>query len=88
MLPAVGYDNLPGDGKSYCGTWDHGNVLSYRLSDRTKLVVAPGEEEPRPGFDMYDDPNIQRPLDPLKTLMIELAAGEFAVYTVREVGKT
>lgn len=87
MLPAVGYDNLPGDGYSYCGSWDHGNVLNYRLSDRTKLVVAPGEEEPRPGFDMYDDPNIQRPLDPLKTLMIELSAGEFAVYTVREVSK-
>ena len=86
-LPAVGYDNLPGDGHSYCGTWEHGNVLSYRLSDRTKLVLAPGVEEPRPGFDMYPDPNIQRPLNPLKSLMIELAGGEFAVYTVRDVQK-
>lgn len=88
MLPAAGYDNSPGDGKSYCGTWEHGNVLSYRLSDRTKLVLDPNVEEPRPGFEMYDDPNIQRPLDPLKSLMLELAPGEFAVYTVREVSKT
>lgn len=85
MLPAVGYDNLLEDGTQYMGNWDHGNVLDFRLTDRTKLVVAPGEEEPRPGFDMYEDENIQRPLDPLKTLMLELDEGEFAVYTVREV---
>jgi hypothetical protein len=87
MLPAVGYDNLPGDGKSYCGTWEHGNLLSYRLTDRTKLVLAPGEEEPVPEFNMYEYEGKQAPLDPLKSLMIELAAGEFAVYTVREVSK-
>lgn len=85
MLPAVGYDNLPGDGESFCGSWPHGNVLNYRLADRTKLVLAPGVEEPRPGFDMYPDENIQKPLDPLKTLMLELTEGEFARYTVHDV---
>ena len=44
MLPAVGYDNLLEDGTQYMGNWDHGNVLDFRLTDRTKLVVAPGEE--------------------------------------------
>lgn len=92
-LPAVGYDNSLGDGRSgdgvtYCGTWEHGNILGYRLSDRTKLVIAPGCEEPRPGFDMYPDPNTPKPLDPLKVLAIELAEGEFAVYTVRELTQT
>ncbi len=86
MLPAVGYDNMPGDGKSYCGTWEHGNLLSYRLTDRTKLVLAPDQEEPLPTFDMFDYEGKQRPLNPLDALMIELAAGEFAVYTVYEVG--
>ncbi len=86
-LPAVGYDNRPGDGASYRGSWEHGNLLGYRLSDRTKLVLAPGVDEPRPGFDMYPDPNVRRPLDPLMSLMIELSAGEFAAYTVRECTK-
>lgn len=83
-LPAVGYDNRLGDGSSMCGTWEHGNLLGYRLSDRTKLVLAPGVEEPRPGFGMYPDPNIRRPLDPLQSLVIELSAGESAAYTVRD----
>lgn len=84
-LPAVGYDNLPGDGRSFVGSWNYGNLLNYRLEDRTKLVWTPGIEEPRPGFDMYEDENIQPPFDPLKVLMLELGAGEYAVYTVREV---
>ncbi len=85
MLPAVSYDNLPGDGKSYCGTWDHGNVLGFRLSDRTKLILAPGIDDPVPGFEMFEVKDLPRPHDPLKTLMIELAEGEFATYTVRDV---
>lgn len=85
-LPAVGYDNLPGDGKSFVGSWNYGNLLNYRLEDRTKLVWLPGIEEPRPGFEMYPDENIQRPFNPLDVLMLELAEGEFAVYTVYEPG--
>lgn len=84
-LPAAGYDNLPGDGRSFVGSWNYGNLLNYRLEDRTKLVWTPGIEEPRPGFDMYEDENIQPPFKPLDVLMLELAAGEYAVYTVREV---
>lgn len=84
-LPAVGYDNMPGDGQSFVGSWNYGNLLNYRLEDRTKLVWTPGVEEPRPGFEMYEDENIQKPFQPLDVLMIELAREEFAVYTVREV---
>lgn len=86
-LSAVGYDNMPGDGKSFVGSWNYGNLLNYRLEDRTKLVWTPVVEEPRPGFDMYEDENIQRPFQPLDVLMLELARTEFAVYTVREVKK-
>ena len=84
-LAAVGYDNLPGDGFSFCGNWNYGNLLNYRLEDRTKLVWTPGMEEPRPGFDMYEDENIQKPMNPLECLMLELAQEEFAVYTINEV---
>lgn len=84
-LPAVGYDNMPGNGYSFIGGWDYGNLLDYRLEDHTKLVWTPGIEEPRPRFDIYEDENNQEPQDPLRTLMLELSAGEFAVYTVRFV---
>lgn len=81
-LPAVGYDD---EKDAYCSTWDFGNLLDYRLEDHTKLVWTPGMEEPRPGFDMYEDENIQKPFNPLDALMLELGTGEFAVYTVHEV---
>ena len=81
-LPAVGYDNSPG---SFCMTWDLGNLLDYRLEDHTKLVWTPGIEEPRPGFDMYDDENIQGPMNPLDVLMLELKADEYASYTMHEM---
>lgn len=86
-LPAVGYDNFPGDGESFCGSWNYGNLLNYRLEDRTKLVWAPGIEEPRPGFDMYEDENIQKPFDPLESLMLELAQDEFVTYTIHNIHK-
>ena len=86
-LPAVGYDNLPGDGKSFVGSWNYGNLLNYRLEDRTKLVLwLPGIEEPRPGFEMYPDENIQRPLILWTSLCLSWPKGEFAVYTVYEPG--
>lgn len=81
-LPAVGYDNRR---DAYCSTWEYGNLLDYRLEDHTKMVWTRGMEEPRPGFDMYEDENIQLPMDPLECLMLELNAGEHAVYTVYEV---
>lgn len=81
-LPAVGYDNGP---DSYKGNWQYGNLLDYRLEDHMKLTWTPGMEEPRPGFDMYEDENIQGPIDPLEALMLELAEGEYAEYTVHEV---
>lgn len=81
-LPAVGYD----DGKdSFYGNWNYGNLLNYRLEDHMKMTWTPGLEEPRPGFDMYEDENIQKPFDPLETLMLELAPGEYAVYTFYEI---
>lgn len=81
-LPAVGYDNLPGLGYSFSGHWEYGNLLNYRLEDHTKLVWDRRFEEPRPGFDAFDDENIQKEFDPLEMLLLELGEGEFAVYTI------
>lgn len=81
-LPAVGYDN---GRDSFSGSWQYGNLLDYRLEDHMKLTWTPGMEEPRPGFDMYEDENIQAPIDPLKALMLELKAEEFAEYTIHQV---
>lgn len=59
--------------------------MDYRLEDHTKLVLTPGIEEPRPGFDMYGDENIQSPINPLEALMLELNTGEYAIYTMHEM---
>ena len=50
-----------------------------------KMPWVPGLEEPRPGFDMYEDENIQPPFNPLESLMLELSEGEYAEYTFHEV---
>lgn len=81
-LPAVGYD---GDEDSFMGSWKLGNLLDYRLEDHMKMPWTPGMEEPRPGFDMYEDENIQKPIKPLDALMLELSPGEFATYTFYEI---
>lgn len=84
-IPAAAYDNMTPDGKRYMGSWDYSNLLDFRMEDHTKLVWMPGLEEPRPGFDMYPDEHIQRPFDPLSSLMLELQPGECAFYSVRFV---
>lgn len=81
-LPAVGYD---GDEESFKGMWKYGNLLDYRLEDHMKMPWTPGIEEPRPGFDMYEDENIQPPFNPLESLMLELKDQEYASYTIYEV---
>ena len=85
-LPAVGYDNLRETGSH---TAAPGSTEMYSVTGcQTGPARSRSQCEAQTGFEMYDDPNIQRPLDPLKSLMLELAPGEFAVYTVREVSKT
>ena len=54
--------------------------------DHTKLVWACEKAIPYPKFAWYNDPNEER-YDPLEDLALELSAGEFANYTVREVEK-
>lgn len=85
-LPGAAYDMFNEDGSRYYGSWELSNYLDFRLEDRTKLVWATEKPKPYPVFNWYDDPNVQR-YDPLEDLALELQAGEFANYTVREVEK-
>ena len=85
-LPGAGYDMFLEDGSRYYGTWELSNYLNFRLEDHTKLVWASEKSLPYPDFRWYEDPNAER-YDPLTDLALELGAGEFANYTVREVEK-
>ena len=85
-LPGAGYDMFLEDGSRYYGNWELSNYLDFRLEDHTKLVWATEKSKPYPAFNWYEDPNVQR-YDPLEDLALELQAGEFANYTVREVEK-
>lgn len=85
-IPGAGYDMFLEDGSRYYGTWELSNYLNFRLEDHTKLVWATTKEKPYPKFAWYRDENEER-YDPMKDLALELQAGEFANYTVREVTK-
>lgn len=85
-LPGAAYDMWTEDGKRYYGNWELSNYLNFRLEDHTKLVWATDKAVPYPKFDWYEDKNEER-YDPLKDLALELSAGEYANYTVREVEK-
>lgn len=85
-LPGAAYDMWTEDGKRYYGSWELSNYLNFRLEDHTKLVWACEKALPYPKFAWYNDPNEER-YDPLQDLALELAAGEYANYTVREVEK-
>lgn len=85
-IAGVGYDMFLEDGSRYYGTWELSNYLDFRLEDHTKLVWATDKAKPYPVFAHYHDPNALR-YNPLTDLALELQAGEFANYTVREVEK-
>ena len=83
-LSGVAYDMWNEDGSRYYGNWEYSNYLNFRLEDHTKLVWACEKGLPYPKFAWYQDPNEER-YSPLDDLALELAAGEYANYTVREV---
>ena len=85
-MPGAAYDMWTEDGKRYYGSWELSNYLNFRLEDHTKLVWACEKALPYPKFAWYHDPNEER-YDPLQDLALELSAGEYANYTVREVEK-
>lgn len=74
----AGYDSQ-GCNVSFSGNWSGGNVLNYRLADRTKLNLNPKFELPSP---RRGRPGPGSTPDPLKLLTLELSAGEFACYSV------
>ncbi len=85
-LPGVAYDMWDENGDRYYGKWELSNYLNFRLEDHTKLVWATTKALPYPKFAWYPDKNEER-YDPLEDLALELSAGEYANYTVREVEK-
>lgn len=86
-LPAVGYDHSEKLGETFAGDWGLGNLLNYRLADRTKLVWDTRYPEPL----LWNDPQSDAQLDPvpdnrnpMTRLLLEMKEGEFAVYTIRK----
>ncbi len=84
-LPGVGYDMWEPDGKRYYGSWEWGNYLEFRAEDHTKLIWATDKRHPYPSFDFDCGPKPIVRHDPLTDLALELAADEYAYYTVHEV---
>lgn len=86
-LPAVGYDHSEKNGETYVGDWALGNLLNYRLGDRTKLVWDNRYTEPvlwmNEDADARMDP-VPDNRNPITRLWLEMKEGEFAVYTVRK----
>ena len=86
-IPGPGYDLWEPDGKRYYGSWEWGNYLEFRAEDHTKLIWATTKRHPFPDFTFDCGPNPVVRYDPLFDLALELAAGEYAWYTVHEVLK-
>ncbi len=85
-LPAAGFDYDPVPGAVSKGEWNYGNAFAFRTEERIKLVLRPGGRPPKkPVIPQTGRPE-DRP-DPLKTLWVELAEGEYVSYTIREVKK-
>ena len=87
-IPGVGYDHGE-PGVAFAGNWTRGNVFEFRLVDRTKLVRKPGAPIINPqimsrflkkGGGMFGGgPSA------MNTLWLEMTAGEFVHYSIREV---
>lgn len=80
-LPSVCYDTKGGEGVSFSGGCTIGNPLNFRLSHRTKLVLADGVEVPSMNYSRFPLEN------PLKDLWLLLEEGDFACYSIRCIKK-
>lgn len=78
-IGGAGYDSYGGPEVSFSGHWLGGNVLDYRLADRTKLVSIPGYQVPPARMGAFRSGNKE---DPMTSLSLELKADEFACYSV------
>ncbi len=85
IVPATGYDVLPGSGRSFRGSWPYCSFCGYRREDHMHLVYENG-------FVPYESPAFSwagggRPpkYGDWRHLELMLAEGEFAVYTVRDL---
>ena len=76
-IPAIGYNALPMD--SHRGLSDLPNAAGYRLYDRFELVYEKGDHPEPAGFAAPGP--IKHPRDHVQ---LQLGAGEYASYTIRE----
>lgn len=88
VIPGAGYDHGEPD-IAFAGNWTRGNVFEFRLTDRTKLVRKPGAPIINPQimsrFLKKGDNVFQRGVTAIETLWLEMSAGEFAHYCIRDV---
>ncbi len=83
VIPGVGYDHGE-PGVAFSGSWTRGNVMEYRLVDRTKLVRKPGSA---PTYPKTMKSYIGQWENPLDVLWLEMSQGDFVHYTIRDVVK-
>ncbi len=93
IVPAVGFDEelgsyraaeyLPDGADSPVKCWPYGNAFAYRTETFMKMPLRNGKKPPKMMMPMLR----QAPPEPLKDLCLELSAGEFVTYTIRNVRK-
>ncbi|MDO4283887.1 MAG: cellulase family glycosylhydrolase [Eubacteriales bacterium] len=81
-LPAAGYDQGRPGREAILGHWQLGNPFGYRTENPVKLTLRDGARIPLHKV-VFEDSRPER--KPLEELLLELTAGEYVEYTIREV---
>ncbi len=82
-IPAIGYDVLPGKGRSFSGDYPYCTYCGYRREDPMEFVLA-DDGGPYEWSDFAKMAKVPKYGDFLR-LALRLHAGDFACYTLRQV---
>lgn len=83
-VPAIGFDVLPGKGKSYSGTYPYASFSGYRAEAGMHMVLDDGKRPYETSFKAISFEKVPKYGD-YNRLILQLDSGEFAYYTVRNV---
>lgn len=83
-VPAIGFDILPGRGKSYSGTYPYASYCGYRLESGMHMVLDDQKRPYETDFRQIAFEKVPKYGD-YNRLVLQLDGGEFACYTVRNV---
>ncbi len=86
-VPAIGFDILPGRGKSYSGLYPYAAYCGYRAEANMHLVLDDGKRPYETEFKGIALEKVPKYGD-YSRLVLQLDAGEFACYTIRGVKDT